>query len=107
MASWTVAMDAASSSGISVSNSSSMAMINSTVSRESAPRSSMKEAELTTLSASTPSCSTMMSLTFPSSSADMKREVLWRGVTGAGAKAAAPAIRAKERMDLNILIYYY
>ncbi len=106
IASCTVAIDVASSSGISVSNSSSMAMINSTVSRESAPRSSMKEAEGTTLSASTPSCSTMMALTFSSSSADMKSAVLGIRDTkaGEGAKAAAPATRAREMMDLNMML---
>ena len=104
MASWTVAMEAASSSGISVSNSSSMAMINSTVSRESAPRSSMKEAPGTTLSASTPNCSTMMSLTLPSNSE--KSLVLGRGAkAGLGAKAAAPAKRVK-RMVLYMVIEY-
>lgn len=104
MASLTVAMVAASSSGISVSNSSSMAMMSSTVSKESAPRSSMKEASGTTLSASTPSCSTMMSLTLLSSSADMKRAVWDRATKGvAGAKAAAPATRAREMIDLNMM----
>src|ERR1700743_2316870 len=52
-ASPTVTMDSAASSGISMPNSSSNAMTNSTVSRLSAPRSSMKEALSTTLSAST------------------------------------------------------
>lgn len=105
MASLTVAMEVASSSGISVSNSSSIAMINSTVSRESAPRSSMKEASGTTLSASTPSCSTMMSLTFCSISADMKRAVpcVRETKAGEGAKAEAPAMRAREMMDLNMV----
>ena len=64
IASPTVPIFSAWSSGIEMPNSFSNSMINSTVSRESAPRSSMKEAEGTTLSASTPNCSTMMSLTF-------------------------------------------
>jgi len=105
MASLTVAMEVASSSGMSVSNASSMAMINSTVSRESAPRSSMKEASGTTWSGFTPSCSTMISLILASTSADAKRAVAWTRETkaGEGAKAEAPAIRARETMDLNML----
>src|SRR5664279_6586950 len=47
-------------------NASSKAMTSSTVSRESAPRSSTKEASGFTSSAWTPSCSTMMPLTFSS-----------------------------------------
>src|ERR1035437_3396954 len=53
----------ACSSGISLPNSSSSAMTNSTVSSESAPRSSMNLASGVTWSAFTPNCSTMMSLT--------------------------------------------
>ena len=56
----------ASSSGTSTPNSSSKAITSSTVSRESAPRSSMNEAVGVTCSAFTPSCSTMISLTFSS-----------------------------------------
>ena len=67
-ASPTVFSFSASSSGISALNSSSKAMTNSTVSRESAPRSSMKEASRVTSSAFTPSCSTIMSFTFCSMS---------------------------------------
>src|SRR3954453_22467588 len=52
---------------MSMSNSFSNAMTSSTVSRLSAPRSSMKLASLVSLSRSTPSSSTMMSLTFSSS----------------------------------------
>ena len=54
MASPTVKMVSAASSGISQPNSSSNAMTSSTVSRLSAPRSSMKLAFSVTLSASTP-----------------------------------------------------
>ena len=50
-------IDSASSSGISVSNSSSNAITNSTVSSESAPRSSTKDAEFWISSSLTPSCS--------------------------------------------------
>src|SRR5438309_5546691 len=52
---------------MSMSNSFSNAMTSSTVSRLSAPRSSMKLASGVSLSRSTPSSSTMMSLTFSSS----------------------------------------
>src|SRR5690348_7371056 len=63
----TVFSFSASSSGMSMSNSFSKAITSSTVSRLSAPRSSMKLALLVSLSRSTPSSSTMMSLTFSSS----------------------------------------
>src|SRR5687768_14762586 len=66
MASPTVRSFSASSSGISMSNSFSNAMTSSTVSRLSAPRSSMKLASLVNFSRSTPSSSTMISLTFSS-----------------------------------------
>src|SRR6185503_13708411 len=56
----------ASSSGISWPKASSRAMTNSTVSRESAPKSSMNLASGVTWSALTPSCSTMISLTLAS-----------------------------------------
>src|SRR5688572_14765423 len=71
MASLTRVIFSASSSGISMPNSSSNAMINSTVSSESAPRSSTKEASAVTSSASTPSCSTMMDLTLSSTDIDL------------------------------------
>src|SRR5437762_10432586 len=67
MASPTVRSFSASSSGMSMSNSFSNAITSSTVSRLSAPRSSMKLASEVSLSRSTPSSSTMMSLTFSSS----------------------------------------
>src|SRR5262245_10921623 len=56
-------MVSAASSGISIPNSSSNAMTSSTVSRLSAPRSSMKLASGVTFSASTPRCSTTIFLT--------------------------------------------
>src|SRR5512141_1732627 len=62
----------ASSSGISMPNASSKAITSSTVSRESAPRSSTKEASGFTSSACTPSCSTMMLLTFSSTEFDIR-----------------------------------
>src|SRR5207302_150457 len=52
---------------MSMSNSFSKAITSSTVSRLSAPRSSMKLASGVSLSRSTPNSSTMMSLTFSSS----------------------------------------
>src|SRR3989454_4946739 len=52
---------------MSMSNSFSKAITSSTVSRLSAPRSSMKLASEVSLSRSTPSSSTMMSFTFSSS----------------------------------------
>src|SRR5471032_3377527 len=62
-ASPTVTMDSAASSGISMPNSSSNAITSSTVSRLSAPRSSMKDAVSVTLSASTLRCSTTIFFT--------------------------------------------
>src|SRR6266568_5697024 len=67
MAEPTVLSFSASSSGMSMSNSFSKAITSSTVSRLSAPRSSMKLAPSVSLSRSTPSSSTMMSFTFSSS----------------------------------------
>ena len=63
-ASSTVNTFSASSSGISQPNSSSKAITNSTVSRESAPRSSIKLDFSVTLSASTPRFSTTIFFTF-------------------------------------------
>src|SRR3954447_21746977 len=62
-ASFTRVIFSASSSGISIPNSSSNAITSSTVSSESAPRSSTNEASAVTSSSSTPSCSTMMLFT--------------------------------------------
>src|SRR5919106_4923959 len=56
----------ASSSGISMPNSSSKAITSSTVSSESAPRSSTNDASSDTFSGSTPSSLMMISLTFDS-----------------------------------------
>src|SRR5206468_1325798 len=62
-ASLTRVIFSASSSGISIPNSSSNAITSSTVSSESAPRSSTNDASGVTSSSSTPSCSTMMLFT--------------------------------------------
>src|SRR4029077_16854164 len=59
----TVVIFSASSSGISVSNSSSRAITNSTVSRESAPRSSTNEDSFLISASFTPSCSATIFLT--------------------------------------------
>src|SRR3972149_2274139 len=69
VASLTVTISSASSSGISMPNSSSKAMTSSTMSRESAPRSSMNLASGVTSSASTPNCSTMIFFTLSSGAA--------------------------------------
>src|SRR5215472_17915406 len=54
-----------------MSKASSKAMTSSTVSRESAPKSSTKEALAVTSPSSTPSCSTMICLTFSSTAVGM------------------------------------
>src|SRR5579871_2685021 len=72
MASCTVRIFSASSSGISISKPSSNAMTSSTVSRESAPRSSTNEALGVTSPSSTPSCSTMICFTFSSTAAILR-----------------------------------
>src|SRR5438309_555753 len=63
MACCTVVIFSASSSGISVSNSSSRAITSSTVSSESAPRSSTNEDVLLISASFTPSCSATIFLT--------------------------------------------
>src|ERR1700733_10913432 len=62
-ASFTVAIFSASSSGISMLKDSSKAITSSTVSSESAPKSSTNEAVGVTSPSSTPSCSTMICFT--------------------------------------------
>src|SRR6478672_13456115 len=62
-ASLTRVIFSASSSGISMPNSSSNAITSSTVSSESAPRSSTNDASGVTSSSSTPNCSTIMLFT--------------------------------------------
>src|SRR5436309_1458118 len=66
MTSPTVCNFSASSSGTSTPNSSSKAITSSTISSESAPKSSMNDAVGVTCSGFTPSCSTMISFTFSS-----------------------------------------
>src|SRR5215813_196515 len=66
MASPTVLMFSASSSGISTSNSSSIAITSSTISRLSAPRSSMNEDSGLISSSPTPSWSAMIDFTLAS-----------------------------------------
>src|SRR6476659_3893870 len=63
IASLTRVIFSASSSGISMPNSSSNAITSSTVSSESAPRSSTNDASGVTSSSSTPNCSTIMLFT--------------------------------------------
>src|SRR3984957_12250185 len=63
IASFTVLIFSAASSGISTPNASSKAITSSTVSRLSAPRSSMKDASGVTFASSTPRCSTTIFLT--------------------------------------------
>src|SRR4051794_22568310 len=69
MASLTVLIFSASSSGISISNASSNAITSSTMSSESAPKSSTNDAFGVTSPSSTPNCSTMICLTFSSTEA--------------------------------------
>src|ERR1700722_18552242 len=69
MASCTVRIFSASSSGISMSKASSKAITSSTVSSESAPRSSTNEALEVTSPSSTPNCSTIICFTFSSTAA--------------------------------------
>src|SRR5260221_13923383 len=63
MACWTLVIFSASSSGISHSNSSSRAITSSTLSRESAPRSSTNEDSFLMSASATPSCSATIFLT--------------------------------------------
>src|ERR1041384_6288182 len=56
-------MVSACSSGMEMLNSFSNSMINSTVSKESAPKSLVKEASVVTSASSTPNLSTMIFLT--------------------------------------------
>src|SRR5512132_2459639 len=63
MACWTVVIFSASSSGLSHSNSSSSAITSSTLSSESAPRSSTNEDSFLMSASATPSCSATIFLT--------------------------------------------
>src|SRR3954462_10448277 len=93
-ASRTLLIFSASSSGISIPNSSSKAITSSTMSRESAPRSSVKLASRVTSSSSTPSCSTMMLLTFSATAIAFPPHSM---VVGPGRARARPAVLTQRR----------
>ena len=67
----TVTTFSASASGISRSNSSSNAIISSTISNESAPKSSIKDASVVTAVSATPNCSIIVSFTFSKTSSEL------------------------------------
>ena len=69
--SFTVTTFSASASGISKSNSSSNAIINSTISNESAPKSSIKDASGVIAVSATPNCSTIISFTLSKTSSEL------------------------------------
>src|SRR5262249_29542147 len=98
MASFTVRIFSASSSGISMSKASSKAITSSTVSRESAPRSSTKEALGVTSPSSTPSCSTMICFTLSSAAAIVAPSVFWLNSFIAG-----PLLFYRFRIFLNVV----
>src|SRR6478672_8141831 len=78
MACCTVVIFSASSSGISHSNSSSRAITSSTLSSESAPRSSTKEDSVLMSASATPSCSATIFLTRASTfSIEILQELYW------------------------------
>src|ERR1700736_788356 len=87
----TVCSFSASSSGTSTENSSSKAITNSTISSESAPKSSMNDAVGVTCSGLTPSCSTMMSLTFSSIGLSAIKFLGWSATLTP--RAAAPQVK--------------
>src|SRR3569623_204702 len=97
-------MDSAASSGISIPNSSSKAITSSTVSRLSAPRSSMKEAFSVTLSASTFRCSTTIFFTRSAVSLiGVQNLSLFPSPRVQGARRALPAPAAKDWIVRNII----
>src|ERR1700675_962625 len=100
MASPTVVIFSASSSGISRSNSSSKAITSSTVSSESAPRSSMNFALGLTSSSSTPSCSTMISLTRSSTGFAMNSSRYRVDWTHTADAASTPDVASPSRQPL-------
>ena len=67
----TVTTFSASLSGISISNSSSKAITNSTISSESAPKSSINDASIVTAFSDTPNCSIMIPFTFSNTSSEL------------------------------------
>src|SRR5262245_9023549 len=100
MASLTLCIFSASSSGISMLNSSSNRITNSTVSSESAPRSSMNLAFGVTSDSSTPSSSTMICLTLSSiDSAMSSSEKIW--VFGADVKCLKSEIEDQDAVSDN------
>src|SRR5690606_6910966 len=95
----------ASSSGMSMLNSFSNSITSSTMSSESAPRSSMKEAPSVSFSRSTPSSFSMMSFTFAEWSAIVAGSKWgWRGCTigkYSGAARRSHHHPAVHRQDLT------
>src|SRR3982074_3129842 len=83
MACWTLVIFSASSSGISHSNSSSSAITSSTLSRESAPRSSTKDDSFLMSASATPSCSATIFFTRASMLSIDFLQALFRGLVGA------------------------
>src|ERR1700690_2950409 len=96
MASFTVAIFSASSSGISMPKASSKAMTSSTVSSESAPRSSTNEAVGVTSPSSTPSCSTIICLTRSSTLASLIAPPIFRLARAPGKVPQAGASAQKQ-----------
>src|SRR5271165_1867634 len=107
IASLTVRIFSACSSGISMSKASSKAITNSTVSSESAPRSSTNDALAVTSPSSTPSCSTMICFTRSSTDAmgsaisSALRRDLWR-TAWSHRLSGYDALRFRLRMLFNV-----
>src|SRR3970040_835272 len=104
MASPTVVIFSSSSVWISGSNSSSKAITSSTVSSESAPRSSMNFALGLTSSSSTPSCSTMISLTRSSTGFAMNPPrflVDWTHTADAASPPRGPPLHVQAAIDMD------
>src|SRR6187399_3221527 len=91
-ASLTRVIFSASSSGISIPNSSSNAITSSTVSRLSAPRSSTNDASGVTRSSSTPSWSTMIFFTRSATGSIRLLQGLSSSSSGGGGLVSAAAI---------------
>src|SRR5215212_5236609 len=94
MACWTLVIFSASSSGMSHSNSSSRAITSSTLSRESAPRSSTKDDSFLMSASATPSCSATIFLTRASR---LSIEFLHSFFCGSTAKKRAHSSTARGR----------
>src|SRR5215469_4852842 len=107
MASCTVRIFSASSSGISISKPSSKAITSSTVSRESAPKSSTNEALGVTSPSSTPSCSTIICFTFSSTAAMFSSRLLvWGGPQPARTDYRQP-LRLSQPDRVDPLLAYF